>query len=247
MFGWLRRSSPPVQASDLHWDCHAHLLAQVDDGASSPAESIAMLQALASQGYRGAVCTSHIWPGLFDNSEKQLRDAFSRLAPLAQELDFAVQLGAEYMAWDGLVQRIRREPSSLLTFGNQLLLVEFMPDGDARMVDRVLDACLCANLTLVVAHPERYPFTWGREGLELAAAWKDRGALLQQNLRSSAGGYGPQVRRAAMDHLKANLPDLLGSDLHRAAHNHELAEGLAVAGRHAFPAQRQAKWLTPAA
>ena len=55
----------PIDLSAFAVDYHSHLVPGVDDGAQSLEESLEMIDALVSLGYRGAVTTPHILAGMY--------------------------------------------------------------------------------------------------------------------------------------------------------------------------------------
>ena len=76
--GIFRRSRPePLDFSPLVLDFHSHLVPGVDDGAPDMETALAMVDGLVSLGYRGAVTTPHIYPGVYPNSAAGLQLAFA--------------------------------------------------------------------------------------------------------------------------------------------------------------------------
>ena len=68
----------------------------------------------------------------------------------------------------------------------------------------------------ILAHPERYNFL-ADKSLKEYRKIKEQGALLQLNLFSLVGGYGPRAKAIAEDLIKEGLVDFVGSDLHKPA------------------------------
>lgn len=230
----LGKKAPPLA---LDWDMHAHWLPRVDDGAPDEAEGLAMLRALASMGYRGAVATPHIYPGLFENTEAGLRASFEAFsARAAAEIPgFRTELAAEYMFDEVFSRRLMADDPDLLWFGprRDLLLVELPMHGEPAALGEVLDHCRRRRRRVVLAHVERYAYAFGEADLDRLIEWKGRGALLQLNASSCAGNYGPAIRDCARRVWREGLVDLVGSDMHRAesgARAH--AAGLTWLGAH---------------
>ena len=64
----------------------------------------------------------------------------------------------------------------------------------------------------LLAHPERYQYMDDSD----YKMWKQRGVLLQLNLPSLVGAYGPLVQRKAEWLLKEGMYDYSGTDTHSA-------------------------------
>lgn len=54
----------------------------------------------------------------------------------------------------------------------------------------------------IMAHPERYPF-WGNN-FDFYGSLRDQGVLLQINVNSLAGYYGPDAKRTAEKLIEKN-------------------------------------------
>ena len=64
--------------------------------------------------------------------------------------------------------------------------------------------------TSILAHPERYQYMDMRDYKN----WKDKGVLLQLNVPSLVGAYGPEVQWKAEKLLEKGMYDYCGSDTH---------------------------------
>ena len=91
MFSWLTSSRTPINnLHELQFDMHCHLLPGIDDGPESIEESLSIIQAMVAVGYQGAICTSHIFPEVYDNkADDMLRGVDSLQSVLDQNnIDF---------------------------------------------------------------------------------------------------------------------------------------------------------------
>lgn len=213
---WFKQAAAPLP---LAWDMHAHWLPGVDDGVLGEAETFEVLRGLMALGCEGAVATPHIYHGLFENQEADLRRRFADLQAKAAEQvpGFQMQLGAEYMFDEVFYARLTGGNPDLLRFGpkQDLLLVELPVRGEPVAFGEALDHCRRMQTRVIVAHVERYAYTAGPAGLERLLDWRGRGALLQLNASSCAGAYGPAIRKSAHRIWREGLVDFVGSDLHR--------------------------------
>jgi protein-tyrosine phosphatase len=231
---WFKPAPPALSVA---WDMHAHWLPGVDDGAPDAAEGLAMLRALAASGCRGAVATPHVYPGLFENKESDLREKFEDFSrQVAVEMPgFSLQLAAEYMFSEVFFERFMRDDPELLRFGRSrdLMLVELPVRGEPAALGEALDHCRRRKQRIILAHVERYAYASGGAGLDRLLEWKGRGALLQLNASSCAGAYGSGIRDSARRIWREGLIDFVGSDMHRAeAGARDHAKGLAWLGAH---------------
>ena len=101
----------------------------------------------------------------------------------------------------------------LLTFGDRHVLVEMSFYYETpKVFDYIFQLC-SKGYRPILAHPERYLY-YTKE-FDKYEQFKDRGCLLQLNLLSLSGYYGKPVQQHAIRMLKADLFDLVGTDLHK--------------------------------
>jgi protein-tyrosine phosphatase len=138
-----------------------------------------------------------------------------------------------------------------LTLGDSDLLLFEMPGrGNFDLLRAAVEHIIKCGFTPLLAHPERYPY------LVLDAAprslfrrlWRDRktaecsifhpvlaeimqlGCLLQGDLGSFSGVYGPAAQHAANQHLARGHYHCFGSDGHNPQQLHHALAGLDVVG-----------------
>ena len=206
--------APARETIAVTWDFHCHLLPAVDDGLRSLEETQTAIEGMRALGYRGAVLTPHIYPGVYDNTPDQLRKAFHTLR---QSIDsgFGLHLAAEYFADETMLAAIDREDVLYLPVGEQkIVMVEFPALLPAPCGLDVLTTLSRAGYQPVLAHVERYRYveqdqsTWLPQ-IERSGAW------LQCDIGSLVGQYGPQPQAFARGLLDHEFPTLWGTDLHR--------------------------------
>lgn len=220
---------PQITPSQLRMDVHCHLLPGVDDGVPTFEDALVCIKGLIQLGYSGAVLTPHIYPEVFENEEQDLAERFeqfrSRLATVLPQ--FTVELAAEYAISDRLWKRLRDEPRELLTFGTdrRLLLVELLMSSTADQAQRFLHDCCRAGFQPVLAHVERYPIVDQPGHEEMLDEWRSMGVVLQMNVGSVAGQYGPQKQQVAQRLWRQGRINMVGSDLHSANRLDDLSGG----------------------
>lgn len=236
---WLRgpeRVEPFSIGRALEVDVHSHLVPGVDDGAQSLGESLKLLDQMVALGYRGAVLTPHIYPGLYPNSAATLRPAFQQLVAAAREKwpEFQLHLAAEYFADAEFLDTVRK--GDLLTFPvgsvDAVLFEMGFQEVSPVLFDAVFELQL-AGVQPVLAHVERYPYVVS--DASIAAKLHERGVWLTANAASLAGAYGTVVQTFVEELLEKGWIRMLCSDAHGSRHFDALASLQTHAGlKHAL-------------
>ncbi len=189
-------------------DIHSHVLWDVDDGASSLQESLAMLRASAADGVTDIVATPHF--NLRYTFDPKLVEA--RVSELLQtERRPNIHPGCEFhLTFDNL-DRLFQAPSTFTINSSRYLLLE-CPDHIGKHVEPVLQRMMDRGLVPILAHPERNPSLQG--ALDRLDRWVDLGCLAQLTALSITGGFGGQARIAAARILERGLAHVVASDAH---------------------------------
>lgn len=190
-------------------DLHSHILPEMDDGSADVQESLWLLDALAQQGVTHVAATSHFY-ATREYPEDFLRrraQSAARLAPMLTSDHPAIRLGAEVHYFESIsgVSGLER----LCIEGTPLFLLE-MPYGKwtARIVDDVLELCNKPELTVVMAHIERY---YAHQPRLVWDMLEQEGALFQVNAQSVLSWFGSgRVLRL----IREGRAHFLGSDCH---------------------------------
>lgn len=196
-------------------DFHNHLMPGVDDGAQTVEETTEALEAFRADGVGLVVATPHVdasltlQPAALSDRMAELDRAYVDLQACARELgSIAVNRGVELLLD---VPEPNLEDERVRLGGGKFFLTEFpfmtVPPESARVIRGICNS----GYTPIIAHPERYQNLYD---IELAAQWKNAGALLQVNGGSLLGRYGPEARRIGMELLERGWVDFLCSDYH---------------------------------
>lgn len=191
-------------------DCHSHLLPGVDDGSRSIEESIQLLTLLKQQGVDAVIATPHFYAD--EQSVQQFLDrrqtAYAELTAALPDAGLpAILLGAEVRYYHGIarLQDLRR----LCVEGTRVLLLEMpMTRWSGSTVREILEIANTKNVTLVLAHIERYV------RLQPRTVWDqllENGVLMQVN---ASYFNDRRTRRKALRRLADGEIHLLGSDCH---------------------------------
>lgn len=196
-------------------DCHCHLLPGVDDGVQEMDETMQILEVWASLGVKEVWLTPHIMEDI-PNEPVALRKRFETLTGTITGT-IELHLAAEHMM-DGLFLK-RLGEGEVMPFtdnvndnDNEKLLVETSYYTPPMNMGAIIERIKEKGYEPLLAHPERYQYMDDSD----YKMWKQRGVLLQLNLPSLVGAYGPLVQRKAEWLLKEGMYDYSGTDTHSA-------------------------------
>ena len=191
-------------------DFHCHLLPGVDDGVQEKDETLRILRVWESVGVSEVWLTPHIMEDV-PNEPDELKHQFEALKT-QYDGDIRLHLAAEHMM-DGLFMR-RISEDNLLPYDTESmrLLVETSYYIPPMNMDAIIDAIRARGYEPLLAHPERYQYMERDDYRH----WKEKGVLMQLNLPSLVGAYGPEALHKAEWLLKENMYDYCGTDTHSA-------------------------------
>lgn len=198
-------------------DMHCHVLPSIDDGAKNVGESIAMLEKYNELGCNSIVATPHIMEGIYDNTKKTIQDAQQELKKNYEGL--VPSIGAEYML-DSLFEKSLIN-DAIIYFGDHYVLVEMSYFQPPENLKDILFLLVSKGYKPILAHPERYAYY--HEAIPKLLDIKELGCEFQLNALSICGHYGPKTKAVALDLLKNNHYDYLGTDAHRLEHLNKLS------------------------
>jgi protein-tyrosine phosphatase len=193
-------------------DLHCHVLPGIDDGPASIEDSMAMVRAAARGGTRVMVATSHVSLRYRNDAatiERLVGELNARLQ--AEGVRVEIRTGAE-IAVSHVGELDRSGLFELGLGGGPWLLLE-PPFARAftRLGPILLDLQRRGH-RIVLAHPERCP-VFHREP-ELLETLVDAGALTSLTAGSLVGAFGRDVRRFALELMRAGMAHNVASDAH---------------------------------
>jgi protein-tyrosine phosphatase len=196
-------------------DLHCHWVADIDDGARTAEESLAMLRGLRAAGFDVIVATPHMRPGMFDNDRLGLERAFAAMQPIltaARGPLPVVHLASEHFFDDVVFGRLMRGEGVPYP-GGKSALVELGPGPfPIRLQHRFFDLRR-AGIAPVLAHPERYEPVWHDDAC--LEPLLDAGAHLLLDVCALVGRYGRAPQRAAEALLESDGYEAACSDAHK--------------------------------
>ena len=206
-----RYVSPPLV------DIHSHLIPNIDDGVDSIEESLQVIQAFRTLGYRKIITTPHIMSGFYDNTPENILSGLETLRKMLREaqIEIEIEAAAEYYLDETLLERLRKK-EKLLTFGTGYLLFEMPFMTEPVFLEEAIFQIKTLGLQPVLAHPERYLFL--HEQPHRLPEIAEKGCLFQMNLNSLTGYYSKKVKAFAEEMIAMKLVHFVGSDCHRLKH-----------------------------
>lgn len=214
----------PIDVARLVNDVHSHFIPGIDDGAQTVEDSVSMMEAFQELGYSKVITTPHVMSDYYRNTPDIILAGLETVRKAAQEkgLTIKIEAAAEYYLdseLEGLVER-----KEVLTFGDNYLLFELPFIGEPAILDSIVFNIQTGGYRPVLAHPARYTF-WHSK-YERYRELYDKGVILQLNLGSILGAYGPSVKRTAEKLIDDGMVRLVGSDCHNLGHVPMLHEAL---------------------
>ncbi|UKN03339.1 histidinol phosphatase [Paracrocinitomix mangrovi] len=213
----------PIDLSIIKTDLHSHLIPGIDDGSKSMEDSLAMLRKFKSLGYQKVITTPHIMIDYYKNNPEIILGGLEKVreALKTENIDIEIEAAAEYYLDPHFEELIAKK--ELLTFGDNHILFELSFMEEPPRVKDTIFSLITEGYKPILAHVERYPFYHSK--WDIIEELKSRDCLLQLNINSLSGQYGPQVKKMAEQLIEKELIDVIGSDCHHMGHL-EMMDGL---------------------
>ncbi len=207
-------------------DFHAHWLFGLDDGAKTPEDTLFLLRALSEFGYGQLIASPHISDNLYENTPPGILKRLDEVRHVATENGITMPLyaSAEYLLDSAFPGHLER--GDLIALHGKHLLVELSYLSPPLHLRQLVFDIQLAGYTPVLAHPERYPYYF--KAISELEALKNAGCLLQLNLLSTVGYYGPEVASMADELLKRGWIDFACTDMHHVRHVNAFSERVRV-------------------
>jgi tyrosine-protein phosphatase YwqE len=230
MFSLFRSNKTTPDLSFIAADMHSHLLPGLDDGLQEVRQTIEFARELQELGYKKLICTPHILSGVYDNSPATILPKLElvRTAFAENNIDMPVEAAAEYMV-DADFENYINEGKQLLTFGNNLILIEMSYAAASANIENVIFQLRLKGLQPILAHPERYIYYYSNT--KQYERFIELGCYLQINILSLLGYYGEPAKNIAENLLKKNFVSFVGTDMH---HNNHMNALKSLASKKSF-------------
>lgn len=222
---------PPFDLALIGVDMHSHLIPAIDDGSKSMEQTLVMLAKFESMGFRKVITTPHIISDTYKNTPEIILSGLNAVREAATNLGLTIEIeaAAEYYYDETLLQKLK-DGEELLTFGDKMLLFEFSFHSEPVRTEELFFELKTRGYKPVLAHFERYLYFLGKP--EIANSLRENGVLIQLNLNSLSGHYGPEIKKQAEALIDNGWVDFVGTDCHRIEHLMLLESNLSNAYMH---------------
>ena len=196
-------------------DLHSHILYDMDDGALTLDESLAMARMAAADGTRVLAATPH-GPGSsacrhYDLALIRARVGEINAALAAEQVALELVAGTEICYDSDVVELLKR--GELLTYGqSRAILLELSHNTLPPMLENMLFNMQVAGYRVVLAHPERIVEVQ-RDPNQLLPLI-ERGVLMQLTAAALLGEQGQRLQTTAETLLTHGMAQILASDTH---------------------------------
>jgi protein-tyrosine phosphatase len=194
-------------------DIHCHLLPELDDGARSSDEALAMAEMASADGISTIVATPHQLGNFAANRGDEIREQAEHFQATLRKKKIPLKVfpGADVRIEPGMIGKIRAgEVLTLADRGRHVLLE--LPHEVYLPLERLLVELKGAGLAGILSHPERNQGILGQPGVvhSLVGA----GCLIQVTAGSLTGAFGSRVRNLAEWLVKQGLVHFVSTDAH---------------------------------
>lgn len=195
-------------------DLHSHFLPAIDDGAGSLDESLRLLRRAHIDGIEKLVATPHMYPGVFDNSIKSIREAFDLVVSSASQIPVDIAVAAEVRISEHILPAIEKGDIPFLGkySGMDVLLLEFPHSHIPPGADKLVKWLISKNVIPMIAHPERNRDI--QSNPQLLVPFRRMNCLFQLTASSINGEMGERAMMCAEYMLKNRLYSIVASDMH---------------------------------
>jgi len=193
-------------------DIHSHIMPEIDDGARSLEEAVAMAELAAADGIEQMVSTPHMFNGLSHNpGPSEILDRVSKLQN-AVGSTLKIVPGNEVHVSHEIAEQVKSRRVTLINNLNYIL-IEFpqltVPIG----ADDLFYKLQLQNIYPILVHPERNAQIQARPSI--VAGFVERGVFIQVTAMSVTGEFGPTAKTCANSLLRHNCVHFLATDTHR--------------------------------
>lgn len=192
-------------------DIHSHLLVGVDDGCDTLAKSRELLIEAINEGISDVCLTPH-----FSRVDEYmckvdvLKRRFEQLKEYCVDLKVNLYLGNELMIENDLDELLLA--NQVLSLNNsKYVLVEFPFDGYKSEYDEYLMNIALSGYKIIIAHPDRYPYSIDNPEKYIERKWINNGYYIQCNQNSLNDS---KRRKLVFDLIENKQVHFICSDAH---------------------------------
>ena len=194
-------------------DIHCHILPNIDDGASSPTESLNMARTAIDDGTKSLIATPHQLGSNAQLTAEEIKRSLIELEEVIQNegLVLTIRSGADVRIDPELPKLLKEGRVLTLADRGKHVLLE-LPHDSYFPLDRLLTALRRQGIVGILSHPER------NRGImkDPQVMWDiiEAGGLLQITAASLTGAFGSSCRKVAELAVDEGLVHFIASDAH---------------------------------
>jgi len=200
-----RISSPEISMIDIH----CHILPDIDDGASSFDESVAMARIAAADGIAAIVATPHLNDTLYNPVEISRRVSWLNHLLRLENIPVTIMPGCEVSVLFGAEQA-----KGFTLNDTSYILLEFQRTHISRNVGDILNQFVNKGFKPIITHPERNPSVVASPNVLLDALKEREHCYVQITAGSLTGEFGREVQQCSHYLLRSGVVDVIATDAH---------------------------------
>ncbi len=195
-------------------DLHCHILPNMDDGARSLEESLAMARRAVADGIRTIVATPHALNGVYSNPLKKVTAKVTALkhSLLENHIDLELYPGSDVHLCPGLSEKIKNGEACTINGDGKYIILELPSSTVPAGVKDEIFALKMNGITPIISHPERNSNI--QQAPNTLYELICMGALGQVTAMSLTGDFGKLPAKTATLLLKHRLVHIIASDAH---------------------------------
>ncbi|MBW1913247.1 MAG: tyrosine protein phosphatase [Deltaproteobacteria bacterium] len=197
-------------------DIHAHILPEIDDGASSLDQSLKMAGIAVEDGISTIVTTPHCLNGLYTNWRPDIISACAEFSRALEKRNIPLNIlpGSEARLCPEIMDELEKGRLMTMNDAGKYLSLElpdqFIPQSVVGFINRLRDR----GITPIITHPERNPVI--QQHVELLYDLISAGGLSQITAGSLTGDFGGRAFRCCQQIVEQDMLHFVASDAHSA-------------------------------
>ncbi len=191
-------------------DIHSHILPEMDDGAKSIEDSVAMIKLASESGTTDIVATPHA-DMHYQFQPELIEKRIAEVQALAGT-SIRIHRGCDFHLHFDNIQDCLAHPTKYTINHKNYLLVEFSDQLIAPTTSEIFDRLGRAGISPIITHPERNPLLSKKP--ELLKQWINAGCLIQVTAQSFLGRFGKSVAAHSHEMMDKGLVHFIASDGH---------------------------------
>lgn len=190
-------------------DIHSHISYDIDDGAQTKEEAIALLKSEEKKNVTDIILTPHYIKNSKYQANRFVREEI--IKELQPHTKIHLYIGNEVYVCEDMLSLLEMGEISTLN-NSKYLLMELPMTSKLRNLEGIVYELLRRGIVPIIAHPERYLYV--QQDVTYLDKYLEMGVLFQSNYGSILGLYGKNAQKTVKALLKRNYISFLGSDLH---------------------------------